>query len=629
MNLIDGLSAQKSLKYEFAKLGLDSVLKGEFAAHCKECIKKHHPIIRWYWLPYVLVWSGLLGAILAMGLALNEIFIVPLLELFVVSLLMFISSIPIWVLMVMLRRLRRQYINRPPVQVIPDIRSVDVLEEINGEITLENDGTYISTMNLRHDTTSELKFLDGVIAFHFGLKSSERDRLEQYLKKYRAWNIGIWHIISPICQWVQELEIVKSVSWIKSFLEYVMSQNYNWKTGEGLLFHGGFAVLIGTPNLLIQSDIPNNSDSKLGTSIDAFEQINTLALTDQIERDSFLGGNRTRSKGEWDKHLRYSVEIDEESSNLPLQLIPSLPQDSDRHTLALTVQIPIDEERFDLLKPIKIKRLLLYIPHYFGDVTKDRPRATHHYKGPIQEVKWENYDIRKVGGSLPQEFPVSFDSEEGKGTLHREFLVSFKNKIGSSDILNGEIELHLASSFSKLEEIAFFYPWGEKRQSITKNSQRTILTNQETIVTVKFKLHLGGLRSQEQVMRSFGHKQIGTTPDYKIVNKLTRNITKADFYIKSIIENPPRISKKGSGITNRSWDVMGRYYENMYPIDFHLTITGEEVETDLDESEIRVDGTVQGDVIDTEMFNKVEEMNNRLSDIIEDTLQDSSHNQGV
>ena len=46
--------------------------------------------------------------------------------------------------------------------------------------------------------------------------------------------------------------------------------------------------------------------------------------------------------------------------------------------------------------------------------------------------------------------------------------------------------------------------------------------------------------------------------------------------LKRVIENPPQTGKRAD-VVNRYWDIAGRRYNRVYPCEFHLILTGEEV----------------------------------------------------
>ena len=107
----------------------------------------------------------------------------------------------------------------------------------------------------------------------------------------------------------------------------------------------------------------------------------------------------------------------------------------------------------------------------------------------------------------------------------------------------------------------------------------------KTKIAVEFELRLGAVRHQASrtvpdstkdklaETRSFP----GTRPDEHLVVQLVRQLSDHRYLVKSVAENPARPGR-GVGVENRVWDVTGRRYRGVHPIDFRLTITGDEAE---------------------------------------------------
>ncbi|MDT0350304.1 hypothetical protein [Pseudonocardia charpentierae] len=64
-------------------------------------------------------------------------------------------------------------------------------------------------------------------------------------------------------------------------------------------------------------------------------------------------------------------------------------------------------------------------------------------------------------------------------------------------------------------------------------------------------------------------------PNGATVARVTARLSDDDYYVKRVVENPPQPSKKASAV-NRYWDISGRKYDGVYPIDFHLVLSGQE-----------------------------------------------------
>jgi hypothetical protein len=111
-------------------------------------------------------------------------------------------------------------------------------------------------------------------------------------------------------------------------------------------------------------------------------------------------------------------------------------------------------------------------------------------------------------------------------------------------------------------------------------------------------------------------------PDDEMVIKLTNALSEDNYYVKRVIEHPPRSGGRADHV-QRYWDIAGRRYQGVYPIEFHLVVTGEEIHR----GDIRpVAGTtkvrtvVQGAYTDDEMKESIERASEGLRDLTRKTL---------
>ncbi len=64
-------------------------------------------------------------------------------------------------------------------------------------------------------------------------------------------------------------------------------------------------------------------------------------------------------------------------------------------------------------------------------------------------------------------------------------------------------------------------------------------------------------------------------PNDEMVIELT-NALSENYYVKRVIEHPPRSGGRADHV-QRYWDIAGRRYDGVYPIEFHMVLTGEEI----------------------------------------------------
>lgn len=113
-------------------------------------------------------------------------------------------------------------------------------------------------------------------------------------------------------------------------------------------------------------------------------------------------------------------------------------------------------------------------------------------------------------------------------------------------------------------------------------------------------------------------------PDHHAIIAVTNAISEQGYYVNRVLENPPRTGAQANRV-NRHWDIAGRLYRGVYPIDFHLVVNGEEVldgdiRAQAGSTEARL--TVQGAFANPDMEEQVAGVWDQLSDIIAEQLQE-------
>ena len=71
---------------------------------------------------------------------------------------------------------------------------------------------------------------------------------------------------------------------------------------------------------------------------------------------------------------------------------------------------------------------------------------------------------------------------------------------------------------------------------------------------------------------------VGVVPSYGVITRLTDAISKDDYYVKSVIEHAPYRDDSRADVLNRVWDIAGRFYTGVFPIDFDIHVRGEEIQ---------------------------------------------------
>jgi hypothetical protein len=154
----------------------------------------------------------------------------------------------------------------------------------------------------------------------------------------------------------------------------------------------------------------------------------------------------------------------------------------------------------------------------------------------------------------------------------------------------------------------------------------------KTRVDLGFRLSLANIRYQalrvepdraaEDSNRDSYADNFPVIPDDEAVIALTNAMSEEGYYVKHVIENPPRSGRRANEL-QRYWDIKGRRYVGVYPVEFHIILTGEEVHGGgirPDRGGTRVRIVVKGAYTDDEMEQKVRDEYKRLRDLTLDTL---------
>jgi len=485
-------AAGKPLSVEFVGLGLKETKCGESAMHCTYCVHRLKP-------PSLqLIIAGSLVMILSV-LILTSNFAVGFLGLLIgggLATYGYHSN----------KRRREEILrSRPSLPMLPRFDSIHLREELSGRIGLDSDGRYHVTAFPVEGTLT--------IACTFG--KPERERLEQYRKKY--------------------------------------------KLGEedDETFHCGFALLRGQAGLKFNDEM-----------LEEPQRNTVVALTGLVNAQPFL--SRTDPRGSGEKIIRkYSLLDAAKTDSLPIRLIPSLLQEGGQRALEIEIQwAQLDPSEAEL-RITRIESMELSVPVAWGKIDTVSDGAVVGTKGSaegdeaVRTISWRRLPV------------TNRERQEGR----RSFFIKFEAEIDLLSRISGKAEVIFERTLSGLEDVALYYPLGGLREEEKAQIK--------TCVRADFNLSLAGLRYQEVRIVPDGKKpndkdkQESDTfesviPDHTTVIALTNAMSQEGFYLKRVIENPPRAGARAN-VFNRLWDIAGRRYIGVYPIDFHLILTGEEV----------------------------------------------------
>lgn len=410
--------------------------------------------------------------------------------------------------------------------------------------------------------------VEGEIEISMTLGRQDRDRLKRYLRRYRLADKG------------------------------------------NVEFSAGFAALRGRASVEYVSQCLDQ--------IDFAPDYRVIPLRGKVGSLPYFNAPYSRSAAPWSVRASYRLSEDRRVESMPIWLTPTLVPESDQRTLALDLQwtdggvegVPLTIERLEMLK--------LVVPLTWGAVeTVERGLAII----GKEQLPEDNHEFRRTISWTQLSL-----SEWERASQRLTLRIRFENQIALDDILRGELEATFKNTLSGLEGVDIYHPLGGRRRNVHK---REVVTR----AFLDFTLSLLGIRYQDlrvvpdrklDARKDDTDQLAGVIPDYETVTALTNAMSDRGYYVKRVIENPPRSGARAS-VVNRYWDIAGRRYDGVYPIDFHIVLTGEEFH----KGEIRASGgntktriTVQGVYASDEMEQRIVREWESLHDLAIETLKD-------
>jgi hypothetical protein len=421
----------------------------------------------------------------------------------------------------------------PPFPVIPHVNSTAVTERLSGVIRLE-DGVYSSKPG---EVTGEVT-LDMSA-------SDASNRLKQYREKFRP------------------------------------------QEGRPVKFIGGFALFEGSAGIHVLPGQPAVLPSGAGV----------LLGGEFAGADGIVPPAHGRAGGDWNVGVGYTLQESRKPEEIPLWIVPSLVPASARRALEIDLHwntLGKEESELEILQFDKIE---LEVPASWGNVQSILPgRAEISPSGDRRVITWkkvkpgEGKGAVKGGKTLTLairfERPITEAAEpaEPAGDLDG---VAAPGSVAEQEAqkkltLSGTLEATFGGTLSGLSGVRVYLPGGGAGHRVECKAQTT--------VTVKFDVGLRTLRYQEDRVipdensaddrrkaRNEPIERQGVVPDARTVTELTNAISADNFYVKSIIEHPPFRDDGRANVVNRVWDITGRRYDGVFPIDFDINLRGDEV----------------------------------------------------
>jgi hypothetical protein len=336
------------------------------------------------------------------------------------------------------------------------------------------------------------------------------------------------------------------------------------------------------------------------------------------------------SSSVWTFARHYELRAKPDINSGPVWITPSIVPESNRHALELDIQWV--EFGPDENKPLKldiIELLRLEFPVSWGEV------QSWNILQPVSAPQ------RAVSGLIPKGYR-SFElkrlrpTKQGKEDQERRAMrltlsIRFAGQVDPYDEISGRLKAAMQGTLSGVTGIWLFNSLGARRGSAGTATIKTRLD-------MNFRLSLASIRYQatrvvpdsaaEDSDRDSYADEFAVVPGDETVIALTNAMSEEGYYVKRVIENPPRSGRRAD-LVQRYWDIAGRRYEGVYPIDFHIILTGEEVHSggirpERGTTKVRI--VVKGAYTDDQMDTRIRDEWKGLRDLTLATLgrQDSA-----
>jgi hypothetical protein len=445
-----------------------------------------------------------------------------------------------------------------PLPLFPHVDSVEVTERLNGTVTLVG-GRYTSTAE---------KHIQGEIKIEMSANDGQ-EWLRHYRKKYHQ----------------QE--------------QYPVS------------FAAGFAMISGKAGLCFADGRGIVLDSGTGLSFSG----------DSAAGHPLFETVPGQPPGEWKPSVRYEVHEDRAPKEIPLWIVPSVVPSSDRRTLEIDLhwnKLGAEGQKLNLTGFELIK---LDVPKDWGAVEgydpsgptvgsggKGRRIVRWEQLGPSDDSNGAHQRPARESKSRPLilrfEKPILPEPSEG--------LPETRPESADSLLIAGTLKATFGGTLSGIEGIELYLPGGA--QLIPREADGRPMKagrprfRKRTEVTVEFSIGLQDIRYQDDwavpddsnarmlkveadgdVDGDIDGAEIGfrnktdefpVVADYRTVTQLTNLISEEGYYVKSVVEHLPYRDDGRANVINHVWDIAGRWYEGVFPIDFDVNLRGEDLGDD-------------------------------------------------
>jgi hypothetical protein len=331
----------------------------------------------------------------------------------------------------------------------------------------------------------------------------------------------------------------------------------------------------------------------------------------------------------WEWTRSYELRAEPEISSGPVWITPSIIPESDRHGLELDIQwveFGPDKEKPVSLDTIELLRLEFPVDwgdiHSWGVLQQGVSVPQRAVKGLTPEGRqW--LELKRMRPATGEQ-----GGEQGgkkRAATRLTLSIQFEGEVKQDDEISGRLEAIMRGTLSGITGIRMFNSLGGPRGIAGRTSVKTR-------VEVNFRLSLASIRYEaflvvpdraaEDSDRESQAENFTLVPDDETVIALTNAMSEEGYYVKHVIENPPRSGRRAD-LVQRYWDIAGRRYEGVYPVDFHIILTGEEVHSggirpESGTTKVRI--VVRGAYTDEDMETRIGDEWKRLHELTLETL---------
>src|SRR5262249_39823661 len=237
----------------------------------------------------------------------------------------------------------------------------------------------------------------------------------------------------------------------------------------------------------------------------------------------------------------------------PCWIIPSIVPESGKRMLELDIQWAELGPKGDLPLSLDVIELLkIRFPICWGNIHSISSRATVSLpNGSDPGAGFRTLEWRQLS-------PDESEREAGRLTI----AIRFEHKITPHEDLSGRLEATMKGTLSGVDGLRMFNSLGAPRSIPGKTALKTR-------IEADFKLSLASVRYQdvrvvpdrtdEDSDRDRYADRFEVIPDDETVIALTNALGEHGYYVKRVIENPPRTGERAD-VVHRYWDIAGRNY---------------------------------------------------------------------